>query len=53
MRFEYALKAVGEDLPRSVLDVGCGSGRYTVAFAKMGVEKVIGIDMAVGMLWEC
>lgn len=30
--------------PRSVVDVGCGSGAWTRAFKEAGVEKVLGID---------
>ncbi len=33
-----------------VLDAGCGTGIATVAFAKMNVEKVIGVDKSAAML---
>ncbi|MBN1353835.1 MAG: methyltransferase domain-containing protein [Candidatus Omnitrophica bacterium] len=29
---------------KTVLDLGCGSGRYTIALYKLGAKKVIGID---------
>ncbi|MFC2062226.1 class I SAM-dependent methyltransferase [Elusimicrobiota bacterium] len=29
---------------KKVLDIGCGSGRYSCALAMLGAEKVIGID---------
>ncbi len=35
---------------KRVLDVGCGSGRFCIAFAKEGAEKVIGIDFAPAMI---
>ena len=35
--------------PRSVLDVGCGGGRFSVALAKLGAE-VVGLDFAPEML---
>jgi len=35
---------------RTVLDVGCGSGRYAVEFAKRGAARVVGVDYAPGML---
>jgi SAM-dependent methyltransferase len=30
--------------PRSVVDVGCGSGAWLAAFADRGVEQILGID---------
>jgi 2-polyprenyl-3-methyl-5-hydroxy-6-metoxy-1,4-benzoquinol methylase len=35
---------------KRILDVGCGSGRFCIAFAKEGAEKVIGIDFAPAMI---
>ena len=35
---------------KRVLDIGCGSGPYVVEAAKRGSKKVIGLDMAEGML---
>jgi ubiquinone/menaquinone biosynthesis C-methylase UbiE len=35
---------------KSVLDIGCGSGRYAVEFAKRGAARVVGVDYAPGML---
>lgn len=49
-RFALTLAACA-DLPgRSVLDVGCGSGRYTIAFAERGAARVLGVDLAEEML---
>src|SRR5688572_7214605 len=31
---------------KSVLDIGCGSGRYAVEFAKRGAARVVGVDYA-------
>jgi ubiquinone/menaquinone biosynthesis C-methylase UbiE len=30
---------------KTILDMGCGSGRYTIALTKTGAEKVYGIDL--------
>ncbi len=35
---------------KKILDVGCGSGRYCIEFAKRGARKVVGIDYAKGMI---
>ena len=34
----------------SVLDVGCGSGRNSILFAKAGARRVVGIDFAENMI---
>jgi len=34
----------------SVLDVGCGSGRNSVIFAKAGAHRVLGVDFADNMI---
>lgn len=40
----FALGLLGrDDLPRTVLDVGCGDGRDTIAFAESG-RRVMGLD---------
>jgi len=35
---------------KKILDVGCGSGRFCIAFAQSGAAKVIGIDFAKAMI---
>lgn len=35
---------------KTVLDVGCGSGPYVVEAARRGSKRVVGLDMARGML---
>lgn len=35
---------------RTVLDIGCGSGPYVVESARRGAKRVVGLDMAPGML---
>lgn len=34
----------------SVLDVGCGSGRYAIDLARKGASRVVGIDVSEAML---
>ncbi len=35
---------------RSVLDVGCGPGHYSITLAQRGAGRVVGLDFADGML---
>ena len=35
---------------KKILDVGCGSGRFCLAFAKGGAAKVVGVDFAKLMI---
>jgi 2-polyprenyl-3-methyl-5-hydroxy-6-metoxy-1,4-benzoquinol methylase len=52
MRKRYDLTLAGCDpvRGRSVLDVGCGPGHYSVELAKRGARRVLGVDFADGML---
>jgi len=49
MRFALTLEECGNLEGKSLIDVGCGSGRYSIALAKRGA-RVIGIDFAENML---
>lgn len=49
-RFNLSLAHAKASGVRSVLDVGCGSGRYARAFAELGVEKIVGIDSSQSMI---
>ena len=48
-RFEETLRQTEKPAIHSVLDIGCGPGRYTAAFALQGKEAV-GVDIAEEML---
>lgn len=38
-------ESLGAIRGKSVLDMGCGSGRFSLALAKLGAAKVVGIDL--------
>ena len=48
-RFELALELCGSVEGKRLLDIGCGSGRYSVEMARRGAE-VVGIDFSTSML---
>lgn len=35
---------------KSILDIGCGSGRFCLAFAARGASRVVGVDFAPAMI---
>lgn len=50
LRFFMTLEGCNPVEGKSVLDIGCGPGHYSVALARRGAGKVLGIDFADGML---
>ncbi|MGH9464515.1 MAG: class I SAM-dependent DNA methyltransferase [Thermoanaerobaculia bacterium] len=48
-RFREVLRRTADPAVRSVLDVGCGPGRYLVEFAGQG-KQVVGLDISAEML---
>lgn len=49
-RFDLALMHAGDINGKRVLDIGCGSGRYAIEFARRGASEVVGVDFAADML---
>ncbi|MBI5710182.1 MAG: methyltransferase domain-containing protein [Candidatus Eisenbacteria bacterium] len=49
-RLDLALEKLEPLAGKSVLDVGCGSGRYCVAYALRGAARVVGVDFAPAMI---
>ena len=50
LRYTKSLEGCEPIEGRSVLDVGCGPGHYSVALALKGATRVFGIDFAHGMI---
>ena len=48
-RFEKTINIIKNDDINSILDVGCGSGRYCLEYLKYN-KSVVGIDLAKEML---
>jgi SAM-dependent methyltransferase len=49
-RFDLTLDLLEPLTGKSVLDVGCGSGRYCIAYAQRGAARVVGVDFAGAMI---
>lgn len=50
LRYEYTLQACDPLVGKTVLDIGCGPGHYSIALASAGAAKVLGLDFAPGMI---
>ena len=49
-RYAITFERAGDVTGKSVLDVGCGSGVYSVDFARRGARRVVGVDFSENML---
>ena len=49
-RLEVNLEKLAPLQGKTILDVGCGSGRFCVAYAQRGARRVVGVDFAVAMI---
>lgn len=49
-RLEITLNKLEPVAGKTVLDVGCGSGRYGIELARRGAARVLGVDFATGMI---
>lgn len=51
-RFDWVMKNSGDLNGKSVCDLGCGTGRYAIAYAQSGTRRVVGIDGAPSMIQQ-
>jgi ubiquinone/menaquinone biosynthesis C-methylase UbiE len=52
-RFIFTMQHCSPVSGRAFLDVGCGSGLYSIELARKGASSVVGIDIAENMLHLC
>ena len=50
LRFVSSVEGCSPIQGKTVLDVGCGPGHYSITLAQRGAKRVVGIDFADGML---
>jgi ubiquinone/menaquinone biosynthesis C-methylase UbiE len=50
VRFEKTIAGCQPVKGRTVIDIGCGPGHYSIALASAGAANVVGLDFAPGML---
>jgi 2-polyprenyl-3-methyl-5-hydroxy-6-metoxy-1,4-benzoquinol methylase len=50
LRFEKSVEGCQPIEGKSVLDVGCGPGHYSITLARRGAGRVVGLDFAEGMI---
>ncbi len=49
-RYELVLERLKPLAGKTLLDVGCGSGRYCLAYAQRGAARVVGVDFSEAMI---
>jgi 2-polyprenyl-3-methyl-5-hydroxy-6-metoxy-1,4-benzoquinol methylase len=49
-RYEIAMSETGDATGKAILDIGCGSGPYSIELAKRGARRVLGLDFSEPML---
>jgi len=52
-RYKFTLRKAEPIENRTFLDVGCGTGRYSIELARRRARRIVGIDIAQNMIAVC
>lgn len=52
-RFDYTIKHSQPIEGKTILDIGCGTGKFALEYAKQKAKEVVGIDIAANMVDLC
>ena len=52
-RYEFTLSRSAPIEGKTILDVGCGNGLYSIECARRGARRVVGLDIAENMIRTC
>jgi SAM-dependent methyltransferase len=52
-RFEFTMENSEPIKDSTFLDVGCGTGRYALEYARLGAQLVVGLDISENMVGTC
>ncbi len=50
LRYEMTITGCQPGDGKTALDIGCGPGHYGIVLAKLGMDRITGIDFAPGMI---
>jgi ubiquinone/menaquinone biosynthesis C-methylase UbiE len=50
LRFDYTIGGCQPIEGKTVVDIGCGPGHYSIRLANMGAQNTLGLDFAPGMI---
>jgi 2-polyprenyl-3-methyl-5-hydroxy-6-metoxy-1,4-benzoquinol methylase len=50
VRYDVTMRESGDVSGKSIVDIGCGSGIYSIELARRGARRVVGLDFSAPML---